>query len=346
MGEHHHVQELHEVQYDIVKHVISQNPEIKNFQLLLESSPCVNYYLDKLMLENDSISLKEFLLHNSEVIQDTLDPLNQARYNLYMRFYYLSKSLKEKTFQFNCYDNSLKLRPLVFTVLEILKKYPVADSLYVAQIVFWDSLVQQKYLEHKFFEFHQHFVNYITENKEMLQETLTETDFYYFTEMIRRSPPLSGALIPTVMEVTQERENMIFEQINNSYNDTTFFFCIIGADHISKPYNKSKLPPKFKKNGAMVIKMLETSRISNFKNKSILCQMLPLVKHYKLFQKDGTYKMLKMRKFYPVAFRKHRDYLNSLLTGNITLLDMRKTAIKRAHKITDYMIIVKEANSF
>ena len=104
-----------------------------------------------------------------------------------------------------------------------------------------------------------------------------------------------------------------------------------------------------KKHGAVkpvsVGKMLETYGTSNFKNKIILCYMIPRAINSELPLQDKISK-IRHHEHYPVFFQEHSDYLDSLLTdNNITLIDMRKTRIKRAHKIMDYMIVVKEANS-
>jgi hypothetical protein len=346
IGEHHHIQEFYDLNYRMIEHIILHYPEINNFQLLIESTPCLNYYLDKLLLENDSVSLKDFLMHHAHRIQDTLFPMNQARYDFYMKFYYLSKSLTGRTFRFNCYDNTHILRPLVFTTLDILRKYPDPDTLFLSQITFLNSLLQKKNLDHDFYAFHQHIGTYFAENKEMLKNILTATDYFYFSEMMKRSPPFVNNPMNLQQTVTQERENMIYEQINNSYNDSTFFFCIIGAAHIYKPYQKKSEKPC--KNNCMaavdvkIIKMLETYKTSHFKDKIIICNSVPLVKKVK---NEFNNKVFNLSGYYPPALQKHSEYLNSLLTDNITVIDMRKTKIKRAYKITDYMLVVKEANS-
>jgi len=346
IGEHHRVQEFYDVQYCIIEHIILHNPNIKNFQLLIENSLCLNYYLDKLILENDSVSLKKILMHHSHRIQDTLFPMNQARYDFYMKFYRLSKLLKGRTFRFNCYDNTLILRSLVFTVLDILKKYSATGTIFLSQISFMDSLLQKEKLDRDYLAFHQQVGACFIENEELLKNILTQNDYYYLFEMMKRLPSINRNPSNIFEPVTQERENMMFKHINNSYNDSTFFFCIIGTWHIRKPYHTSELLPKLKKDGVSkavsVIEMMEKYRISQFKNKIILCNLVPLIKK---FNDSSTDKVFNIPGYYPPALQKHRNYLNSLLTGNITLIDMRKTNIKHAHKITDYLIVVKETNS-
>jgi len=344
MGEIHHIKDFYDIQYRIIEHTILQNPEIKNFQLLLEHGPYFNYYLDKLTCEHDSVSLKELLRHFSYInvshgIQDTLCHLHQVHYDFFMKLYYLSNSLGNRTFRFNCFENSHLLIPLTYTILDILKQYTAPDSLFLAQITFLNSILHDKFLQIKFNALHQDFGSYFSENRAILQELLTPTDFYYISEMLRRLQPMPF--------ITQKRENMLFEHINNSYNDSTFFFCITGAGHIRKPYHTSELITILKKNGATqsitLIEMLEQYETSHFKDKMVLCTfaLLSIQPRYN-FQKDGT---RKIPMDYPPALRKRRDYLNSLLTGNITLINMRDTKIKGAHKITDYMLVVKQGKS-
>ena len=347
IGEYHHIQEFYDVNYCMIKHIIVHHPEINNFQLLVESGPCLNYYLDKLILENDSLSLKEFLRHHSHRIQDTLFPRNQVKYDFFMKLYYLSKSLNGKMFSFKCYDNTHILRSLVFTALDILKKYPMQDALYSSQLSFLDSLLQKKTLDRDFFAFHQQTSTYLTKNEEILKNTLVATDCFYLSEIMRRSLPFNNNPLDLNQNVTQERENMMYEQINNSYNDSTFFFCIIGAAHIGKPYSKKNSKNSCKNScsasiDVKTIEMLETYTTSHFRNKISLCNLVPLVEKTR---NEFTNTIFNIPRYYPSAFQKHNEYLNALLTGNITFIDMRKTKIKRAHTITDYLIVVKEANS-
>ena len=349
IGEKHYIQEFHDVQYRVIEHLILQNPKIKNFQLLLERGPDINYYLDKLILEDDSISLKEYYLFFSK--SDTLSMLSKSYYDFFMKFYYLSKSLKDRRFQFNCYDDIRFLSHSIFTIFDILKKYPVTDSSFVVQISFLDSLLHDKKVNHdtnvdyKFSEFHQHFGSYFTENREKLKKMLTENDFYWISEIIRRSTPPGGHTVLWFnAHDKQNRENRMFEEINNNYNDSTFFFCIIGALHVNKPYPKKESQLTRKKDDTSKVisvgEMLETCRNSHFKNKIMLCKLFALVEKNNSPKEDK-----RMPVSYPPVFQKYQDYLNSLLTGNITLIEMRKTKIKHAHKIMDYLLVVKEANS-
>ena len=111
----------------------------------------------------------------------------------------------------------------------------------------------------------------------MFKKLLTETDFFHLSEMIKRSlshiPP-DGFMKYTN---TQERENSMFEHVNNSYNDSTFYFCIIGAGHVLKPYHITEAKLEWSKNSSVkaisVGKMLEQNRKSRFKKKIILCEM-------------------------------------------------------------------------
>ena len=354
MGERHDVKELYDIQYATIEYLILQNPKIKNFQLLLEYPPVCNYYLDNLLLKDDSLGLKKMFQGSFYPQVDTLNNGHKARYDFLMKFYYLSKSLARegKTFRFKCFDNGYTLRSIVFTILEMLKKYSIQDNDFSAQIIFLDSLLQKEDLLGESSDFHEHFGRYFTENREMFKTMLTEIDFYHLSEIIRHSPSKTLKSVDYNKKVdTQERENSMFEQINNSYNDTTFFFCITGANHILKPYReyetklqsllKTETPDKIVSLG----KMLETHKKSRFKNKMILCNMISLTRNEKIYQVDHTYKMIRIPGKYPIAFQKYTDYLNSLLTGNITLIDMRKTNIKGAHKIMDYMFVVKKANS-
>jgi hypothetical protein len=261
-----------------------------------------------------------------------------------MKFYYLSKSLEEKTLRFNCYDNNQILRSLVFTTLDILKKYPITDTLFLSQISFLDFLLQKEDLNCDFIAFHENVGRYFEENKEFLKKNLTETDYLYLSEIIKRSPSLDGNPFHLFESITQDRENVMFEHINKSYNDSTFFFCIIGSWHIRKPYCTSEIIPNLKNNNiskpVLLVEMLEKNKISQFKNKIIICNLVSLITKSK---SSFTDKVINMPGYYPPALQKHSDYLNSLLTGNITLLDMRKTNIKHANKITDFLIVVKEA---
>ena len=57
MSEEHNIAEFKDIQYLVIEQLIFQNPSIKNFQLLLETSPAMQYYLEKLLLEDDRDSL-------------------------------------------------------------------------------------------------------------------------------------------------------------------------------------------------------------------------------------------------------------------------------------------------
>ncbi|MDR2979362.1 MAG: hypothetical protein LBV02_02805 [Bacteroidales bacterium] len=349
MGEGHHVKEFRVAQYQIIEHVILQNPDIKNFQLLLESPPFWNYYLDNLILEDDSVGFRKMLRRFLSSEEDTLHPLLQGYYDFFMKFYYLSKSLENRTFRFKCVDNGFTVEPIAFTILDIFEKYSVQDASFLAQITFLDSLVHNENLHSEFSKFHQHFGSFFTENRDLLKDMLTEREFHHLSEMIRRSLPHYSKNLSYVKQVvTQERENSMFEQINNSYHDSIFSFCIIGANHIRKPYREteSKLLWKSETTGKAISvgKMLETYKESHFKNKIILCDMFALARNVRIYKQDNSYMTFKKSEPYPVVFQKYSDYLNSLLLGNITLINMRKTDIKRAYKITDYMLVVKEAN--
>ena len=72
--------------------------------------------------------------------------------------------------------------------------------------------------------------------------------------------------------------------------------------------------------------------------------MMALVLNIKVISGKREGESMKIMGFRPMLFREHAGYFKGLSTNNITLIDVRKTNIKNAHKMMDYMIIIKEAN--
>jgi hypothetical protein len=101
---------------------------------------------------------------------------------------------------------------------------------------------------------------------------------------------------------------------------------------------------KEKTNTPSVGKMLKTSRKFHFKKKIILCNRFHWSWMCEIIKKIEALSCAKFLNFIRFLCKNIKNIWIAWLAGNVILIDMRKTKIKRAHKITDYLIVVKEAN--
>ncbi|MDR3047842.1 MAG: hypothetical protein LBU51_09615 [Bacteroidales bacterium] len=144
IGEYHSIKEFHQSQELIIKNIIYQNQNIHNFQLLTEEPPSLNYYLEKLFEENDSVNFKNYWINRANNRTDTLLPIYFERYNFFMKLFYFSKSLSKQHLSIKAIDGEYHLRGFVFSLTDILKKYQIKDSAFIEQIEYLNTLCSKK----------------------------------------------------------------------------------------------------------------------------------------------------------------------------------------------------------
>ncbi|MDR3047841.1 MAG: hypothetical protein LBU51_09610 [Bacteroidales bacterium] len=141
--------------------------------------------------------------------------------------------------------------------------------------------------------------------------------------------------------VNQDRDNAMYSRINKCYNDSTFFFCVLGVEHIRQYHHKNMLM----RDVVNVTRQLQKSKKSEFKNKIITIDYYILNTHIKSVNpKDNSSKTMITHQSYTGIYAIHKLYLNSLLGENITLINLKKTGNKQLQKLSDYLLIVKDGH--
>lgn len=345
VGEQHHISELHDIQNKLIAHVLLQHQEITNMLILVEDGAYTEYYLDKLMTENDSIGFYNFLLHHTNMKYDTMPSSNIAFYKRIMDLYYLSKSLEDRHLQFKCFDATHCLRPLLYTISEILKKYTEHNEQFAAHIIFLDSL---RNLDHRLYEFaifHEHFGCYFADHEEMFKEILTEKEFYYIAKMIKYAPTFLNPGISHEQIITQQREHIIFEEIKQCYNDRIFSFCIIGVSHIRGHFLLLNQNLINNQEEIVNVRSMLEKEFSNFKKETIVIDAHVLFKTQIMKNLKGEFFSCKFPYPYPTIYMPYRDELNNQLVGNVGIIDLQQKKFKKVRKHADYLIIVREGTS-
>ncbi|MDR1346071.1 MAG: hypothetical protein LBK03_05155 [Bacteroidales bacterium] len=344
IGEEHHTFEIEDAEKRIVKDIIRQNRDIKHYQLCLEAPFSLQYHIENLIEYNDTLSVKQYFSCVGTGIAklDTLTPSKKETYRSMLYYAQMAKSMQSGSLQIRCIDVEAPLHPAVFTILHILRKYEIRDSLFQKQFNYLDSLFSLNHLLYHFAPFHERFGNYFLSHKDFFQHRLSPRDYYYISEIIGRCP--KKVVRKSTFEdaiVTQERDIIMYNAINQHYNDSTFYIAILGRSHVLRKGTgfERKFHGKFKN----VATLLATDKDSHFKRRINSLVFCSLSRYKRSINPKGEVELFNPQSNYPGHFAKHKDYLNSMLTpDNITFLNLRKTRLRNARCYADYMIVMKQ----
>ncbi|MDR1346072.1 MAG: hypothetical protein LBK03_05160 [Bacteroidales bacterium] len=328
----------------IIRDVIDKNKQIRHFQLCWEMSFGLQYHIENLLEYGDTLTLKRYFQCRGTRKRDSLHATKKALYNDILYYAQIAKSMESGSLQIRCIDVEYSLFSTVFTILHILRKYEIRDSLFQAQLNYLDSLFSLNHLFYPHFApFHERFGNYFLSHKDFFQDSLSPRDYYYISEIISRCP--KKVVRKTTFQdaiVTQERDISMYNTINQYYNDSTFYIAILGRAHVLR--DEADIVKRFQGKFKNVTTLLQTDKASHFKRQTISLAFYPISRSFTLISPKGKIKIIKPIFPYPGHFAKHKDYLNSMLTpDNITFLNLRETKLRNARRYADYMIVIKQA---
>ncbi|MDR1113001.1 MAG: hypothetical protein LBL18_04495, partial [Bacteroidales bacterium] len=130
LGEVHETCEIGDMERSIIGDVIDKNKQIRHFQLCWEMSFGLQYHIENLLEYGDTLTLKRYLQCRGTRKRDSLPATKRALYNDILYYAQMAKSMQSGSLQIRCIDVEYSLFSTVFTILHILRKYEIRDSLF------------------------------------------------------------------------------------------------------------------------------------------------------------------------------------------------------------------------
>jgi hypothetical protein len=326
IGEPHYIIEKNEIELTIIKDIINKTD--KNIVLFLEHPLSMNYFIDKLFTDNDTISLKTYLLNSQNRIVDKLSVKNELLYKQIINIYQLNKHSNHIIIK--CIDYELKLRPLIYTTLTILNKYNItSDEILKQKNILNEILSKSKYTTKDYEYFRNEFKSHFCSNLYLYNSIITnKNELWYISKMLKNAIELKT--------YSEERELMLYNNIIVNYNDSSYHVAIMGSAHVNKYY---KNDITILGNRLSVGYLLNNSCKSPFRNK--VYSIYIFVKNIKTINSVFSYG----NNLYYIIDKNENNYLFSLMKKNITYIVPTKKKFKYAYKAYNLLILIKNGTS-
>ncbi len=326
IGEPHYIIEKDKIELTIINDIINKTD--KNIVLFLEYPLSMNYFIDKLFTDNDTISLKTYLLNRQNKIVDKLSVKNELLYKKIINIYQLNKHSNHIIIK--CIDYELKLRPLIYTILTILNKYNItSDEILKQKNILNELLNKSKHTIKDYEYFRNEFKSHFCNNLYLYNSIITNKDeLWYISKMLKNAIALKI--------YSEERELMLYNNIIANYNDSSYHVAIMGSAHVNKYY---KNDIAILGNRLSVGYLLNNSYKSPFRGK--VYSIYIFVKNIKTINSVFSYE----NKFYFIIDKNKINYLSSLMEKNITYIVPTRKKFKYVYKAYNLLILIENGTS-
>jgi len=325
IGENHSNFEKDTIEFDIIKWYAQQSK--KPITVILERPHSMELFIDKLFQNDDSLSLKQYLIYSYDRVENTFVMKEKNLYNKILALYSLNKTTKN--IKIKCVDRELYLRAMMLSIKQVLTKYR-SDNFKIAVLltnintyITKEILTIQDYeMVRSFFRLCQ--VSIYNEYK----TSILYEDLQYINTLAENFKPM--------ISDSETRENLLYHNIVNNWDTNSFFIAIHGIAHVNKYYSKNETISGNRKSIGF---MLNSYTTSPFRNRVSSVYIV----NFNLLTSKGLCN--DQHRIYFMT-NEEKKQLYSLSKQNIKCVVPDSKQFKYAHKAYDLLILVDTAHFY